>query len=103
MTDDFPKAPISAMSQDQQREIAIGRLKAKHDFRVHLVIFVIVNAALIALWYVTSTGADGSVAFFWPIFPLIGWGIGVVIHGYTTFFPPSLTEDAIQREMRRLR
>lgn len=102
MTDQFPTRTLSAMTEDQRRELAIQRLKGRHDFRVHLVIYLLVNAALIVLWYVMNAGADGDQGFFWPIFPLVGWGIGLAIHAYTVYFPPSLTEEDIQRELKRL-
>lgn len=103
MSDEFPRQALSAMTEEQRREVAIQRLKARHDFRVHVVIYVIVNAALVALWYLVSRGADGDVGFFWPIFPIVGWGIGLAIHAYITYFPPTLSEDDIQRELNRLR
>jgi 2TM domain len=103
MSDLFPKEPLSAMTEEQRRELAIQRIKARHDFRVHLVVYVIVNAALVVLWYLTSQGANGELGFFWPVFPIVGWGIGLAIHAYVTYLPPSLTEDDIQREMKRLR
>ena len=33
---------------------------------------------------------------------ILGWGIGIVIHGYTVYFPQTATEEQIQREMRKL-
>jgi hypothetical protein len=103
MSDQFPKEPLSAMTEEQRRELAIQRIKARHDFRVHLVVYVVVNAALVALWYLTSQDANGELGFFWPVIPIVGWGIGLAIHAYVVYFPPSLTEDDIQREMTRLR
>lgn len=103
MSDQFPRAPLSAMTEDQRRDLAIQRIKNRHDFQVHLVIYLVVNAALVAFWYLMSRDADGVLGFFWPIFPIVAWGIGLVIHAYTAYFPPSLTEDEVQREMRRLR
>lgn len=102
MSDQFPTRTLAAMTEEQRRELAIQRLKNRHDFRVHLVIYVLVNAALIVLWYVTSRGADGAPGFFWPVFPIFGWGIGLAMHAYTVYFPPSLTEADIQRELNRL-
>lgn len=55
----------------QARELAVAR----YGFRWHLPIYVIVNAGLIGLW--ASSGGQG---FFWPIFPLVFWGIGLVAH-----------------------
>lgn len=103
MSDQFPKQPLSAMTEEQRRELAIQRIKARHDFRVHLISYVVVNAALVVLWYLTSQDANGELGFFWPVIPILGWGIGLAIHAYVTYFPPSLTEDDVQREMRRLR
>jgi len=102
MSDQFPTRTLSTMTEEQRRELAIHRLKNRHDFRVHLVIYVLVNAALIVLWYVMSRGADGAAGFFWPVFPIFGWGIGLAMHAYTVYFPPSLTEADIQRELKHL-
>lgn len=103
MSDQFPTQTLSAMTEEQRRELAILRLKGRHEFRVHLVVYLVVNAALVVLWYLTSQAADGERGLFWPIFPIVAWGIGLAIHGYMTYFPPSLTEDDINRELKRLR
>jgi hypothetical protein len=96
----------SSMTPEQRRELAVRRIKAKVDFRVHVVVYLAVNAMLIAIWWLT--GNDGTImaqlptTFFWPIFPLLGWGVGLVVHGYTVYFADSYTEEQIQREMKRL-
>ena len=48
------------------------RLKKKADFRVHVLIYVLVNTFLIAIWAMSGAG------FFWPVFPLVGWGSGLL-------------------------
>jgi len=55
------------------RQRAIVNLKKKREFAAHLLAYVLVNAFLVAIWAVTS---DGTL--FWPIFPILGWGIGLV-------------------------
>jgi hypothetical protein len=45
------------------------------------------------------TGLHG---FFWPIFPLVGWGIGVVMNAWDVFRPEEFDEPKIRREMDRL-
>lgn len=85
------------MSDDQLRERALASLRRKAEFRTHLVIYVLVNAMLVAIWAVTSGG------FFWPIFPMLGWGIGLGAHAWASFGRQGPTEDQIQREMDRLR
>lgn len=50
---------------------------AKLGFRIHLFVYAAVQVLLVATWYFTS---DGGETMPWFIFPLIGWGIGVVAH-----------------------
>ena len=78
------------------RAMAVERLERKRDFHAHLLAYVLVNAMLIGIWFVS--GAD----FFWPIFPLLGWGIGLGFHAWDTYRNHEITEEQIEREMRRL-
>ena len=78
------------------RSRAVGRLRKKAEFRTHLMIYVLVNGMLVLIW--AMTGAN----FFWPVFPLAGWGIGLVAHAMETYRNEEPTEDQIAAEMRRL-
>jgi len=80
---------------DDKRAAAIRRLRAKHDFWNHLVVYVAVNLLLIVIWYFSGHG------YFWPIWSIAGWGIGVVMNAWTVFFQRPVTEAEIQREMER--
>ena len=79
------------------RDRAIARLKQKRDFGAHLFVYLVVNAFLIGIWAVTGAG------FFWPAFPLFGWGIGVVFHVWDVYWPEEPAEEQIDKEMARLR
>nr|QNO47749.1 hypothetical protein FMEMAFBA_00007 [Methanosarcinales archaeon ANME-2c ERB4] len=46
----------------------------KRDFSVHLVVYVLVNAMLIAINFIDSPED------IWFFYPLIGWGIGISLH-----------------------
>lgn len=46
----------------------------KRGFSVHLVVYVLVNAMLIAINFIYNTED------IWFFYPLIGWGIGISIH-----------------------
>ena len=87
---------------EQRRELAIKRLKAKSDFKKQLLAYVAVNTMLTVIWAFTSAGQPWPRGIFWPIFPIIGWGVGLVIHGYVTYRGNSYTEEKIQREMTKL-
>ena len=84
--------------QDEQgaqdaRQAAINRLKAKRAFQQNLISYVVVNAFLVGIWAVTSRG------FFWPIFVILGWGFGLVMHAWTVYGAKPITEDEVRREM----
>lgn len=80
---------------EERREEAIGRLKAKRDFRTHLVVYVLVNAMLIAIWALSGAG------FFWPIFPILGWGVGLALNAYDVYLKKPISEEDIRAEMQR--
>lgn len=82
--------------QEDLRGRALGRLKKKADFRIHLMIYVLVNAMLVLIW--AMTGA----AFFWPAFILAGWGIGLVANAVDAYVVDEPTEQQIETEMQRL-
>jgi 2TM domain len=92
---------VDATSEEDRRQQAIKRIKAKRDFRVHLLIYVLVNSALVIIWAFASAGRGGSQGFFWPIFPMLGWGFAVVMQGYKVYRGGAITESQIAREMER--
>jgi hypothetical protein len=87
----------SSQPDDPLREQAITRLKKKRDFATHVVVYVLVNAFLVAIW--AFTGAD----FFWPIFPILGWGIGLGANAWDVYGRRPISEGDIEQEMSRLR
>src|SRR4051812_49444519 len=42
--------------------------------RIHLTVYIIVNAMLIGIWAASGGG------YFWPIWPILGWGMGIAGH-----------------------
>lgn len=87
---------MNSGGQDDLRQRAIERIKKKRDFFAHLLAYVTVNGFLIAIWASTSPGG-----FFWPVFPLGGWGIGLFFHAWDVYYGGP-TEEDIAREMERL-
>ena len=79
------------------RDRAIARLKEKRDFGAHLFVYVVVNAFLIGIWAVTGAG------FFWPVFLLFLWGMGLVLHAWDVYWRKPLSEDQVRRQMERMR
>jgi hypothetical protein len=87
----------STSSDEALRNRAVKRLKKQADFRVHLLMYLSVNTFLVAIWAIT--GAE----FFWPMFPIVGWGIGVVANAWDAYSTDVPSERSIEREMSRLR
>jgi hypothetical protein len=79
------------------RDRAIVRLRKKSDFGAHLLAYLMVNAFLVAIWAATGAG------FFWPVFTLCGWGIGVVFNAWDVYWRRPASEEQIRREMERMR
>ena len=83
-------------TDDVMRDRAIRRLKKRRDFAGHLLIYTMVNTFLVVIWALTSAG------FFWPIFPIVGWGIGVVMNAWDVWRGDEFSDDQIAGEIERL-
>lgn len=88
---------LEKRSEDTLRSRAITVLKKRRDFRTHLLVYLLFNAGFVAVWALTNPHV-----FFWPVFPLVFWGIGVVMNGWDAYFGSEFSEDKIQRQMHRL-
>ena len=88
-------ASVPTYASGEAREIARKRLLAKREFTANIVAYVVVNAFLILVWFVTGAG------YFWPGWVLAAWGIGLALHGWEVYFRRPITEADIQDEMRR--
>jgi hypothetical protein len=84
-------------AEQDLRAQALRSLRKKRDFRSHLVTYALVNALLVVIWAVTGAG------FFWPVFPMLGWGIAVGFNAWDVYGRRPITEDEIAREQERLR
>lgn len=45
------------------------------SFKTHLTVYVLVNVLLFGIWAASGGG------YFWPVWPILGWGTGVAVHG----------------------
>ncbi|HEY7007635.1 MAG TPA: 2TM domain-containing protein [Jatrophihabitantaceae bacterium] len=96
-TNELGKPPAVAADDGQLRERAVKQLKKRRDFGTHLLVYVLVNTFIVVIWVITTSGG-----FFWPIFPMVGWGIGVVMNAWDVWRGDELAEEDIEKEMRRL-
>ena len=94
-----PEQQTGALNRDDERELrarALKRLKDKRDLKAHILAYVTVNLMLVGIWAVSGGG------FFWPAFPILGWGIGLSFHVWDVVSPEPGPRE-IEAEMNRLR
>ena len=84
-------------SDPELRKAAIDHLRKKREFWQHAFVFVVINVAINLIWLFTTPGG-----FYWPMFPLFGWGIGLAFHAWDVYAPTPVSEERIQREIERL-
>jgi hypothetical protein len=75
---------------------AAARLRKKREFHQHALVYLIINGFLLAIWALSGAG------YFWPIWPIVGWGIGIIFHGLDVYQRP-ISEADIRREIEHLR
>ena len=96
----YPVLTMSTdMSEKELYEQARKRVEEKKALFIHLVVYVVVNLFLITIWAVTGAG------FPWFVFPLGGWGIGVLFHALSVFVfskKSSWEQREIEREVERV-
>ena len=79
------------MKDEQLKRMA----KRRVEFRDHLFIYVIVNAVLIAINMLTVP------QFWWFLFPLVFWGIGLIFHWREAYQGDE--DSRVEREYQKLK
>jgi hypothetical protein len=77
-----------------ERERARTRIKKRRDLRTHAVVFLLVNSAIVGIWLATSQGG-----FFWPVFPIVFWGIGLAMNAWDVYMSSDISEQDVDREL----
>lgn len=87
------------VADEDLRHQAVERINDRNGFFIHLGAYLIVNAALFVLWWMSTPGA-----YYWPMWTAFGWGIGVAFHGFAVLIAQREPDEArIEREMNRMR
>ena len=86
------------MTDDQLHTLARKRVAMKIGFGIHLLVYALVNTGLVAISL--FNGAR------WHWGPLLGWGLGLAIHGLVTLLNlrgKGLRDQMVAAEVQRLR
>lgn len=78
--DALAQAEVQYLQEKNEKDDLRDYVKARRrGFFEHLGSYVIVNAFLIAINFITGEGE------FWAIYPILGWGIGLAFHAMAAF------------------
>jgi len=86
---------MTSIDPTNARQLAIAHLKARRDFGMHLVTYLVFNAAMVFIWFVTGQG------YFWPGWLLGLWAAGLLVHAWDVWGRRPITEEQIRREVDR--
>ena len=76
-----PSYKASPGDDESILKAARERAEAIQGLYIHLLVFVVINACLFGINWLTR-GDSGAWWFYWP---LLGWGVGLVAHGFSVF------------------
>ena len=84
--------------ENELEELAKKRVQTRLGFITHLAMYLVTNASLILIWYLTGGGYP------WFVWVMFGWGIGILGHASALVIGPGSAAErrAIDRELRRL-
>jgi len=73
--------------------------RKRASFKYHLTSYVLVNSSLWSLWALTTDETYKHYGFPWPVFPMLGWGIGLFFHFMAAYIFPgnNLAEHEYQK------
>lgn len=72
------------MDEQERYRRAKRHVEALKGFYIHAAIYLLVNASLVVINFVTSSD------YLWFVWPLLGWGIGLAGHAVGIFGVPGL-------------
>ncbi len=74
-------------------------VQKKHDLLVNVICYIAANIMFIFIWFISG------VAFFWPIFCILGWGFGLVVMtiDVVSFVNNKGYNDKVEREYQKLK
>ncbi len=90
---------ISDGSEEKDKHLwEIAQKRA--SFKGHLLSYFLVNSFLWIIWLLTRANSyDGGIP--WPVWPMLGWGIGIVSHYLNAYVYPGA--NSVEKEYEKLK
>ncbi|MFN3005911.1 DUF1707 domain-containing protein [Mycolicibacterium wolinskyi] len=70
--------PVAQLRRNDPRRREAKLRAARLSVRIHAGIYLAVSVLMIGIWLAVGLGGGGW--YFWPVWPIMGWGIGVASH-----------------------
>jgi hypothetical protein len=93
---DLPPASAAPAPEPAPAEERPDGLWDDGSFRAHALSYGLVMALLVAIWLLTSPGG-----YFWPVWPMLGWGFGLASHAVGRSVGRSRTREGSPRRVDR--
>jgi hypothetical protein len=84
----------------EKEKLLWKQAKKRVAFRRHLFSYIVVNGMLWGIWLFGGREETREL-FPWPVWPTMGWGIGLVINFYSAYLDNRA--DAVEREYEKLK
>ena len=84
----------------QQKDNELWQLAQRRaSFKRHLFTYLIMSAFFWLIWYFTGSRTYNN-GMPWPVWPMLGWGIGVTFHFFNAYIAPK--SNTTQSEYEKL-
>jgi hypothetical protein len=70
--------PVGLLRRNDPRRRAALHAAARKSVRIHLALYLTMVAIVLTVWL--AVGLTAGAWYFWPIWPILGAGIGLVAH-----------------------
>jgi 2TM domain len=86
---------------ETERERELWKLAKKRvGFKRHLATYIVINTFLWLMWYFTDHQEE-SAGVPWPVFPMLGWGIGIMFSFLGAYV--FVKHDSVEKEYEKLK
>ena len=94
-TSESPTGEKLSSHEKKLLRLAEARIYYDNLYKFLWRVYLTVNALLVGIWFFTGRG------YFWPIWPIAGWGAGLIIVGFVfkmLVVPPIDHDEMVKRE-----
>ncbi|WKG04386.1 DUF1707 domain-containing protein [Mycolicibacterium sp. HK-90] len=85
--------PIHRLRRNDPRRHAAQQRAARLSVRIHLAAYLAGSLLMLGIWLAVGLGGGGW--YFWPVWPMMGWGVGVVSHAIPVWAHGSMSPARI--------